>query len=345
MRLQREVRVLVRIAVCIGWGATSLAAQKPIALVGSGSSVPSPLYSAWSEQYQKLKTNVQIRYLQFGSSEGIRQISQGSGDFAAGEIPLTNAQMHSGKIPLVQFPTVLVAIVPIYKLPGDTEPELRFSGDLLSEIFLGNVKSWKDPRIAKLNPGVDLPDLPITVIHRSSGKGSNYILTDFLAKVSPQWKLKIGKTASPAWPVGEDTNRSEDMVQKVSTTIGAIGFVELNYAQRKDIGSGIVENAAGRFIRATPESIAAACAANEKKGEADFGSSLTNAESKEAYPIVSFTRVYAVASGMESSRVQALKEFWNWALTAGQETAADAGYTPLPAEIAAKAREAANSIQ
>jgi phosphate transport system substrate-binding protein len=192
---------------------------------------------------------------------------------------------------------------------------------------------------------VELPDLPITVVHRSPGKGSNYILTDFLAKVSAPWKQKIGKSASPEWPVGEDTNRSEDMVEKVSTTAGAIGFVELNYAQRKDLGSGSVENAAGRFIRATPASIAAACAANEKRGEANFGSSLTNAESKDAYPVVSFTRVYAVASGMESSRLQALKEFWTWALTAGQETAAALGYTPLPAEIAAKARDAVSSIQ
>ncbi len=314
-------------------------------LVGSGSSVPSPLYSAWSEQYGKIKNGVQVRYLQLGTSDGIQQISQGIGDFAAGEIPLSDAQMHKGKIPLVEFPTVLVAIVPIYRLPGETEPELRFSGELLAEIFLGNVKNWKDARIVKLNPGVDLPDLPITVVHRSKGKGSNYILTDFLAKVSPQWKLKIGRSASPEWPVGEDTNRSEDMVDKVSSTSGAIGFVELKYAERKDIGSGVVENAAGRFIRATPESIAAACAANEKKSEANFGSSLTDAESKDAYPMVSFTQVYAVASGMEASRLEALKDFWNWALTTGQETATDLGYTPLPAAIAAKARAALNSVQ
>lgn len=331
--------------MCFGWGAVSLTAQKFILLVGSGSSVPSPLYAAWSEQYAKLKNGVQVRYLPLGASEGIRQISQGIGDFAAGEIPLTDAQMRKGKVPLVQFPTVLVAIVPIYKLPGEAQPELNFSGELLADIFLGKVKSWKDARIAKLNPGVDLPDVPIAVVHRSSGKGSNYILTDFLTKVSPQWKLQIGKTASPEWPVGGDANRSEDMVEKVRTTPGAIGFVELNYAQRKDIGAGSVENAAGHFIRANPASIAAACAANEKKGDANFGFSLTNAESKDAYPLVSFTRVYAVASGMETERLQALKDFWNWALTAGQETAADLGYTPLPSGIAAKARETASSIQ
>jgi len=189
----RTIRVLLQVAMWVGIGVAPLAAQKSIALVGAGSSVPNPLFSAWAEQYGKLKPGVQVRYLQLGASEGVRQISQGVGDFAAGEIPLTEAQMHKGDNPLVQLPTVLVAIVPIYKLPS--EPELRFSGELLADIFLGIVKNWKDARIAKLNPGVDLPDLAIAVVHRSSGKGSNYILTDFLSKVNPEWKSRIGKSA------------------------------------------------------------------------------------------------------------------------------------------------------
>jgi phosphate transport system substrate-binding protein len=339
----RAIRFFLRVAVCLGIGIAPVASQGTISLVGSGSSVPSPLYVAWAEQYGKHSSTVQVRYLQTGTSEGIRQIAQGVGDFAGGEIPLSDAQLHKGKIPLVQFPTVLVAIVPIYKLPG--EPELRFSGELLAEIFLGNVKNWKDAKIAKLNPGVELPDLPIAVVHRSSGKGSNYILSDFLAKVSPQWKSKIGKSASPNWPVGEETNRSEDMVEKVIATPGAIGYVELNYAERKDLGFGSVQNAAGQFIRATPVGIAAACAASEKNLGADFSGSLTNAEGKDTYPVVSFTRVYAVASGMEPARSRALKEFWNWALTVGQETAGSLGYTVLPAGIAAKSRDTLNSIQ
>jgi len=340
--LERTACVLL-LAACTGTVSSPLAAQKAISLVGSGSSVPSPLYNAWSEQYVKLKLGVQVRYLQLGASEGVRQISQGVGDFAAGEIPLTETQMHMGKNPLVQFPTVLVAIVPIYKLPG--EPELRFSGELLADIFLGNVTNWRDARIAKLNPGVELPDLKIAVIHRSSGKGSNYILTDFLSKVSPQWKSRIGKSASPNWRLGEETNRSEDMVGKVIVTPGAIGYVELNYAQRKDLGSGSVQNSAGRFIRATPESIAAACAANDKAIQSDIGASLTDASGKDSYPVVSFTNVYLMASGMEPARSHAVKEFWNWALTSGQETANSLGYTVLPAGIAAKARETLNSIQ
>jgi phosphate transport system substrate-binding protein len=339
---ERRVRDFLQVVMCVGIGIAPLIAQEAISLVGSGSNVPSPLYAAWTEQYGKLKQNVRVSYLQLGTSESIKEISQGVGDFGGGEIPLSDAQMHKGMHPLLQFPTVLVAIVPIYKLPR--EQELRFSGELLADIFLGNIKSWKDARIATLNPGVDLPDLPIAVVHRSSGKGSNYILTDFLSKTSAEWKSKIGKSASPSWPLGVETNRSEDMVAKVSGIAGAIGYVELNYAKRKDIGYGSVKNATGRFVRATPASIAAACAANEKNIQADFGVSLTNAEGKESYPVVSFTRIYVAASGMEPARSQALKEFWNWALTAGQETASSLGYTVLPAGIAAKARETLNSI-
>jgi phosphate transport system substrate-binding protein len=338
----RRVRMFAQVAVWMWIGVAPLAAQNAISLAGSGSNVPSPLYAAWTEQYEKLKPSVRVRYLPLGTSESIKEISQGVGDFGGGEVPLNDAQMHKGKHPLLQFPTVLVAIVPIYKLTG--EQELRFSGELLADIFLGNIKNWKDARIAKLNPGVELPDLPIAVVHRSSGKGSNYILTDFLSKASAEWKSKVGKNASPSWPVGVETNRSEDMVAKVSGTPGAIGYVELNYAKRKDIGYGSVQNAAGRFVRATPASIAAACAANEKNIQADFGVSLTNAEGKEAYPMVSFTRIYVAASGLEPARSQALKEFWNWALTDGRETASSLGYAVLPAAIAAKARDTLNSI-
>jgi len=304
--------------------------------------VPRPLYALWAAQYEKLKGNVHVKYLPLGTSESIREISEGSGDFGGGEIPLSDAQMHGGKHPLLQFPTVLVAIVPIYKLPG--EPKVRFSGELLADIFLGKIKNWKDARIAKLNPGVELPDLSIEVVHRGAGKGSNYILTDFLSKTSAEWKSKIGKSASPSWPVGVETNRGEDMVEKVSVTPGAIGYVELNYARRDDIGYGSVQNESGQFVAATPASIAAACTAEEKNIRADFGVSLTNAPGKESYPVASFTWIYLATSGLTPARSQGLKEFWNWALTDGRETASSLGYTVLPAGITTKVRETLNSI-
>jgi phosphate transport system substrate-binding protein len=238
---------------------------------------------------------------------------------------------------------VLVAIVPIYKLPG--KPELRFSGEVLAGIYLGSIKKWNDPRIAKLNPGVSLPDLAISVVHLSGVKGSSYILSDFLSKTSAEWKSKVGKNASPNWPVGEEVNRSEGMVSKVSATPGAIGYVELTYTKRNDIGYGSVRNAAGQFVRPTNASITAACTASEKLMPEDLGASLADAPGRDSYPPASFTWIYLPASGLPPARSRALKDFWNWALADGQEIAAGLGYTMLPSAIATRARDVLNSIQ
>src|SRR6516165_2083846 len=169
-----------------------------IAIVGSGSNLPTPLYSHWTEEYNKLNPNVQVRYLSTGTVKGIEDISRGVGDFAAGEVPMSDTQLSGSSI--LQIPTVLVAIVPIYHVPG--VKGLHFSGSVLAEIFLGNIKAWDDPKIKEINAGQTLPHLDITVVHRTEGKGSNYIFSDFLSKTSPKWRSQIGKTPSPAWPVG-----------------------------------------------------------------------------------------------------------------------------------------------
>src|SRR6516165_12527434 len=187
--------------------------QNVVALVGSGSNLPTPLYSHWIEDYNKLSPKVQVRYLSTGTVKGIEDISRGVGDFAAGEVPMTDEQLKGTATPILQIPTVLVAIVPIYHVPG--VKGLRFTGPLLAEIFLGNIKSWDDPKIKEANPGQNLPHLDIAVVHRTEGKGSNYIFTDFLSKTSPKWRSQIGKTPSPAWPVGISANRGEDMMEKV----------------------------------------------------------------------------------------------------------------------------------
>jgi phosphate transport system substrate-binding protein len=323
--------------------ATPVVAQDMISLVGSGSNLAGSLYSEWTAEFAKQHPGVQVRYLGLGTSQSLQEIRQGTGDFGGGEIPLSEAQKHGGKYTLMQFPTVVLAITPIYKLPG--KPDLRFSGEVLAEIYLGDIKNWNDPRIAKLNPSLTLPDMEITVVHLSGVKGSNYILTDFLSRTSPEWKSKIGKNASPAWPVGVETNRSEGMVTKVSATPGAIGYVELTYAKRKDIGYGSVQNGAGQFVKASGPGILAACAAGEKSLPEDLGVSLVNAPGKESYPLVSFTWIYVPASGLSPARSRALKDFWNWALSDGQEIASRLGYAELPPSIAAKAKQAINSIQ
>jgi phosphate transport system substrate-binding protein len=336
-------RILLQVAVGMVLLAKPLLAQDVVALVGSGSNLVSPLYSAWTTEYGKTHPNVQVRFLALGTSQSIQEIREGTGDFGGGEIPLSDAQKHGGKYTLTQFPTVLVAIVPIYKLPG--KPELRLSGEVLAEIFLGNIKNWKDPRIAKLNPAVELPDLAITVVHLSGVKGSNYVLTDFFSRSNPEWKSKIGKSASPSWPVGLETARSEGLVTKVSTTPGAIGYVELSYARGKNVGYGSVQNAAGQFVKPTTPSIVAACNGAEKSLPADLGGSLVNSPGKESYPLVSFTWIYVPASGLAPARSRALKDFWGWALGNGQEIASGLGYTILPPDIAAKAHAVVDAVQ
>jgi phosphate transport system substrate-binding protein len=305
--------------------------------------VPTPLYSVWTDEFNKKEASIQVRYLSMSTVEGIKQISSGSGDFAAGEIPLTAEQMQSGKVALTQIPTVLVGIVPIYNLPGN--PELNFSGDVLAHIFMGTITNWKDPRIAKLNPTIKLPDLQIAVVHRTPGKGSNYIFTDFLSKNSPEFRSQIGKSASPNWPVGVDANRGEDMVAKVASIPGAVGYVELNFARRADIGYGTVQNPAGNFVKASAASIVAACKGMTASMPGDFRVSLVDASAKDAYPIASFTWIYLPTSGVSAERAHALKQFLAWALGDGQTIASGMGYATLPGPIQSKAHAALNSIE
>jgi phosphate transport system substrate-binding protein len=334
-------RSLLTAACCLFVASPGLA-QNKISLVGSGSNVPINLYTAWTEEFNKKNSGILVRYLSMSTMEGIHQISEGSGDFAAGEVPLTHEQMHGGKVTLIQFPTVIVGIVPIYNLPHT--PDLHFSGEVLAEIYLGTIKTWKDSRILKLNPGNELPDLPIQVVHRTPGKGSNYIFSDFLSKTSPEFRKQVGKSPSPKWPLGVEANRGEDMVEKVSTTPGAIGYVELNFARRSDIGYGSVQNAAGRFIRATPESITEACTAVERSIPADFNISMIEAPGKGSYPIASFTWIYVPESGAPAERSRGVKEFLSWGLQEGQVIARGLGYATLPAAVQSKAKSIVNSI-
>jgi len=310
--------------------------QSIIALVGSGSNLPTPLYSHWVEEYNKLSPKVQIRYLSTGTVKGIEDISRGVGDFAAGEVPMSEEQLKASNTPILHIPTVLVAIVPIYHVPG-VKGSLRFSGPALAEIFLGNIKTWDDPLLKGLNPGQPLPHLDIAVVHRTEGKGSNYILTDFLSKSSPKWRSQIGKTPSPAWPVGVNANRGEDMMEKVKNTAGAIGYIELGFTLTDNsVGVGLVQSAAGRAISATQASITAAYRSLEKSIPADFRASLTNAPGSDAYPIVSFTWLYVPEKSSDAERSRALANYLEWALTTGQQSAESHGYTALPASLATK---------
>jgi phosphate transport system substrate-binding protein len=319
--------------------------QNVVALVGSGSNLPTPLYSQWVEEYNKLSPKVQVRYLSTGTVKGIDDITRGVGDFAAGEVPMSDEQMKGTTSPILQIPTVLVAIVPIYHVPG-VKGSLHFSGPILADIFLGTIKSWDDPKIKEINPGQTLPHLDISVVHRSEGKGSNYILADFLSKTSPKWRSEIGKTPSPNWPVGASASRGEDMMEKVKSTAGAIGYIELGFVLNDhSVGVGMVENASGKFVGATQASISAAYRSIEKAIPADFRASLTNAAGPDAYPIISFTWLYVPERLSDPERAKALEGYLEWALTTGQQSAERHGYTALPASLTPKVLEKARTMK
>src|ERR1700751_4487196 len=258
-RLHRLVH-LIFFFCALSVSCTLARAQGTVVLVGSGSSVPAPLYNRWSQEYGKRSATIQMRYLPVGTSEGIKEISHGEGDFGAGESQLTEKERKEGS--LIELPAVLIGIVPIYNLPG-VHQELRLSGEVLAEIYLGDVKTWNASQIAKLNPDVTLPNLSIQVVNRPAGKGSNYVLTDFLSKASSKFRAQIGTTSSPKWPVGEPAERSSDMADKVKNISGSIGYVEYQYAVKGNIAQAAVLSPSGKFVRASAETIAAACQAAE----------------------------------------------------------------------------------
>jgi phosphate transport system substrate-binding protein len=317
-------------------------AQGAIVLVGAGSSVPAPIYNRWAQEYAKHNQNIQLRYVSIGTSEGIKQISHGAGDFSAGEVRLTDKERKDGG--LIELPVVLIGIAPIYNLP-DVHKELRLSGEVLAEIFLGEVKTWDAPSIAKLNPEVTLPNVRIQVVNRPGGKGSNYVFTDFLSKVSSKFRAQVGVTASPNWPVGAPAERSSDMVDKVKSEVGSIGFVELEYAIKGNVSTAAVLNPTGKFVKASEESIAAACEAVEAPRWNSFATSLTNASGAESFPITSFSWAYLRMTSSEGTRTAALRNLLDWIYSDGQHFVSEEGYSALPPPLLAAVRKRVQELR
>jgi phosphate transport system substrate-binding protein len=310
-------------------------AQDRLVLVGSGSSIPTPLYIRWAQEYGKRNPKIQVRYMPNGTSEGIKQISHGAGDFGAGEVRLTESERKEGG--LIELPAVLIGIVPIYNLPGMHE-ELRLSGEVLAEIFLGEVKTWDAPSIVRLNPNLTLPNLRIQVVNRPGGKGSNYVFTEFLSKVSPKFREQVGASVSPKWPVGTPAERSSDMADKVKSESGSIGFVEWQYAVKDKVPTAAVLNPAGKFVQASHDSIFAACEAVEAPKWTSFSASLTNASGADSFPITSFSWIYLRTSPTSSARSLALRDLLDWIYSEGQQFASQEGYSELPPPLLAAVR-------
>jgi phosphate transport system substrate-binding protein len=323
------VNWLTAIAIVVSVGHLPCRAQS-VVLVGVGSTVPLPLYAAWAERYNKRGPKFRMRYLPLGTSEGIRVVSGGSGDFGAGEVPLRATELSGRK--LIEMPAALIGIAPIYNLPG-VKADLRFTGEVLAEIFLGQVKTWNSPALARLNPEVALPDLPIKVIYRPRGKGSNYVFTDFLSRASRRFRSVVGISSSPNWPVGDRAERSADMVERVKKEPGSIGYVELQYAIEMQVPYGSVRNPSGEFVKPSNRTIAAACEAVESPGWDRFSASLIDASGPASYPISSFTWIYLATDMGNSEHAAAMKDLLNWMFSEGQNMAIEVGYLPLPPRL------------
>ncbi len=305
-------------------------------LNGAGATFPYPMYSKWFSEYHKAHPDIQINYQSIGSGGGIRQVLAGTVDFGASDGPMTDEQLSQAKTKILHVPTVLGANVPAYNIPGVTA-ELKFTPEALAGIFLGRINSWNDPAIATANPGVNLPNQAIIVIHRSDGSGTTYIWTDYLSKVSPEWQSQVGKGTSVKWPVGLGGKGNEGVAGMIRQMQGSIGYIELIYAIENKISYGIVKNAAGSYVKASLASVTAA-AASVKSMPADFRVSITNAPGKDAYPISSFTWLLIPAQSKDSQKGKILADFLAWMVADGQKMTAELAYAPLPESVATKVK-------
>ena len=321
----------------IALGLTSLALAGPAvaqtSLTGAGATFPNPIYTKWFDAYNK-KTGVQVNYQSIGSGGGIRQFTEGTVDFGATDGPMNDDQIAAVKGNVLHVPTVMGAVVLTYNLPDVGSTKLRFDGPTIAGIFMGSITKWNDKAIAKLNPDAKLPKSDIIVVHRSDGSGTSFIFTDFLSKVSSDWKDKVGKATSVNWPVGLGGKGNEGVTQQVKQTEGSIGYVELIYALANDLPYATVKNAAGEFVEASLASVTAAASSAKFEKNTDFRVSITNAPGKDAYPISSFTWLLVHPDMPDAAKAKAIRDFLKWMITPeAQGMASELKYAPLPKEV------------
>jgi phosphate transport system substrate-binding protein len=311
---------------------------------GAGATFPYPIYSKWFDEFHKLHPDAQINYQSIGSGGGIRQLEAGTVDFGASDMPMNDEQLQKQKVPVQHFPTVLGGVVPTYNIAGVTA-ELKFTQEALAGIFLGTIKKWNDPAVAKSNPGVKLPDADIVVVHRSDGSGTTFIWSDFLSKVSPEWKAQVGASTSVKWPVGLGAKGNEGVAGLVKQTPNSVSYVELIYAIQNKMSYGRVRNSAGAFIKADLASVTAAAAGAAANMPEDFRVSITNAPGKTAYPISSFTWLLVPTQISDATKKKDLVEFLHWMLGPGQKMTEALSYAPLPKSVVVKEVAAISKIK
>lgn len=325
------------ISIAAALALLSASALCDVLVNGAGATFPYPIYAKWFDEFNRLHPDLRINYQPVGSGAGIRQLQNGTVDFAASDCPLTDAQLASSGA--LHFPTVLGAVVPVYNIPG-LQAELNFTPDAIAGIFLGTVTRWNDRAIAAANPGIPLPEAPILPVHRSDGSGTTFIWTDFLSKTSAAWKKRVGAGVSVNWPLGLGARGNGGVAALVSQTPFSLGYVELAYALQNRMAAGRVRNAAGKFVRAGVSTISAAAAGAAHHTPADFRISIIDPPGENAYPVASFTWLLAPARIGNPAKRRAIVAFLRWMLTAGQPMAESLGYAPLPPAVIAKELEA-----
>ncbi|MGD0568530.1 MAG: phosphate ABC transporter substrate-binding protein PstS [Candidatus Sulfotelmatobacter sp.] len=336
-----------RLAVLLLCAFLALPLVAQTTLNGAGATFPNPMYSKWFSEYDKAHSGVQINYQSLGSGAGIRGVTEGTVDFGASDMPMTDGQLTEAetklKTKILNIPTVLGAVVPAYNVPG-VSGEVKFTPDTLAGIFLGKVTKWNDNAITSVNPGVNFPDKPIIVVHRSDGSGTTFIWTDYLSKVSADWKSQVGSNTSVKWPVGLGQKGNEGVAGSIRQLAGAIGYVELIYAVQNNIAYGSVRNAAGVFLKASLEGVTAAAASAPKMPD-DFRVSITDAPGKDAYPISSFTWLLIPQQSKDPAKGKILADFVSWMLADGEKMAPALSYAALPDNVVRKVREAIKQIK
>ena len=340
----RILKLFSIVAVVLALGTVAVAEGGQVLLNAAGATFPYPIYSKWFDEYHKAHPNVQINYQSIGSGGGITQLTNKTVDFGASDGPMTDDQLKAAGVPVLHFPTVLGAALPSYNIPGVTA-ELNFTPDALAGIYLGKVTKWNDPAIASANPGVKLPAQDIVVVHRSDGSGTSYIWTDYLSKVSPEWKDKVGRATSVNWPVGLGGKGNEGVAALIQQTPDSIGYIELIYAIQNKIAYGKVKNAAGEFIKADLASVSAAAAAAAKNMPDDFRVSITDPQgNKAAYPIASFTWLLIPSQISDAAKRDTVKDFLKWMMTDGQNYCEGLAYARLPKDVVTKEMAAISKI-
>ena len=328
--------------VAIALLALATGAAQAQKLTAAGATFPYPIYSKWFSEYSAAHPGVEINYQSIGSGAGIRQVTVGTVDFGASDMPMTDDMLSSSKIKLLHIPTVLGAVVPVYNVPGVTT-ELHFSPDVLADIYLGKITTWADPRIAKDNPGVKLPDQKVITVHRSDGSGTSFIFTDYLSKVSKEWKDGPGSGTSPNWPGGVGGKGNEGVAGMVRQVPGSMGYVELIYALQNKMSYGLVKNASGNWVKGSIEGVTAAAAS--AKMPADYRVSITNAPGADSYPISSFTYLLVPMHAADPAKGKVIKDMLSWMVKSGESEASGLSYAPLPQSVADSVLKTVYSLQ